>query len=121
MTISNGINGHANGHTNGHTNGNETTSKNGVLFAKPQKASISSVVSELFEDNITAKILHAAESGLVNNVSTPQFDMYLTYTGRTLRWHTPSMFPRLGQMLENTYSVRSSSGPVASSQVPYTR
>lgn len=80
MTISNGINGHANGHTNGHTNGNETASKNGVLFAKPHKASISSIVSELFEDNITAKILHAAESGLVNNVSAPQFDVNASLT-----------------------------------------
>jgi hypothetical protein len=66
MAISNGVN----GHTNGHANGNETApSKNGTMFAKPHKASISSIVSELFEDNITAKIFHAAESGLVNNVS----------------------------------------------------
>lgn|SRR4051812_10747001 len=77
MTISNGIN----GHTNGHTNGSATTSsKNGTLFAKPHKASISSIVSELFEDNITAKILHAAESGLVNNVSATQVDVNTSLT-----------------------------------------
>ncbi|KAG9500280.1 hypothetical protein J7337_008755 [Fusarium musae] len=80
MTISNGINGHTNGHMNGHTNGNEAT-KNGTLFAKPHKASISSVVSELFEDNITAKILHAAESGLVNNNPPLAYPEYVPQTG----------------------------------------
>ncbi|KAF4438878.1 hypothetical protein F53441_12699 [Fusarium austroafricanum] len=78
MTTSNGVG----GHTNDHTNGNDTTRvKIGNLIVKPQAEPISSKLSELFEDNITAKILHAAESGLVNNNPPLAYPEYVPQTG----------------------------------------
>lgn len=61
MTIFNGV--------NGHTNGSQPSSfRNGKVSTLSNTASISSTLSDLFDENITAKILHAAETGLINNV-----------------------------------------------------
>ena len=53
MAIHNGVNGHTNG------NGNASTKSN---------TQISSTLSDLFDQNIVAKILYVAETSLINNV-----------------------------------------------------
>ncbi|KAJ4259717.1 hypothetical protein NW762_007648 [Fusarium torreyae] len=68
--------------TAGLTNGSDTAPlKNGKLFAKPHAEPISAILSELFEDNITAKILYAAETGLVNNNPPLAYPEYVLQTG----------------------------------------
>ncbi|KAF4968322.1 hypothetical protein FSARC_4267 [Fusarium sarcochroum] len=68
--------------TAGLTNGSDTAPlKSGKLFAKPNAEPISAILSELFEDNITAKILHAAETGLVNNNPPLAYPEYVLQTG----------------------------------------
>ncbi|KAH7236210.1 Six-hairpin glycosidase-like protein [Fusarium tricinctum] len=72
MAISNGV--------NGHTNGSQPT-KNGKASTKQHVESISSTLSDLFDDNITAKILHAAESGLKDNNPPLAYPEYVPQTG----------------------------------------
>ncbi|KAF5227744.1 hypothetical protein FAUST_11586 [Fusarium austroamericanum] len=74
MTISNGV--------NGHTNGSQPSSfKNGKVSTLSNTASISSTLSDLFDENITAKILHAAETGLINNNPPLAYPEYVPQTG----------------------------------------
>ncbi|EKJ67855.1 hypothetical protein FPSE_12003 [Fusarium pseudograminearum CS3096] len=74
MTISNGV--------NGHTNGTQPSSfKNGKVSTLSNTASISSTLSDLFDENITAKILHAAETGLINNNPPLAYPEYVPQTG----------------------------------------
>lgn len=111
MAISNGV--------NGHTNGRGPT-KNGKASTKYAE-SISSALSDLFDDNITAKILHAAETGLKNNVSfTQDIKNTLLTPDRTHHSHIQNTSLKQAQTQGNMYFGRSSSGHVVSSQVPYT-
>ncbi|KAM0327794.1 hypothetical protein ACHAPQ_007351 [Fusarium lateritium] len=71
MAVSNGV--------NGHTNGSEPT-KNGKALTKHAE-STSSTLSDLFDDNITAKILHAAETGLKDNNPPLAYPEYVPQTG----------------------------------------
>lgn len=112
MAISNGV--------NGHTNGSQPT-KNGKASTKQHVESISSTLSDLFEDNITAKILHAAETGLKNNVSSIEdAESTLLTPDRTRHSPTQSTSLRQAQTQENMSFVRNSSGHAVSSQAPYT-
>ncbi|KIL89513.1 hypothetical protein FAVG1_07093 [Fusarium avenaceum] len=72
MAVSNGV--------NGHTNGSVPT-KNGKASTKQHVESISTTLSDLFDDNITAKILHAAETGLENNNPPLAYPEYVPQTG----------------------------------------
>ncbi|KAF5020126.1 hypothetical protein F66182_7858 [Fusarium sp. NRRL 66182] len=64
------------------TNGSKAGSlQNGQSLSKPPTQPLSSVLSELFQDNITAKILHAAESGLQNNNPPLAYPEYVPQTG----------------------------------------
>lgn len=72
MAVSNGV--------NGHTNGSAPT-KNGKASTKQHVEPISSSLSDLFDDNITAKILHAAETGLKNNNPPLAYPEYVPQTG----------------------------------------
>ncbi|GKU09918.1 unnamed protein product [Fusarium langsethiae] len=74
MAIPNGV--------NGHTNGTEPSSlKNGKVSTLASTVSISSALSDLFDENITAKILHVAESGLINNNPPLTYPEYVPQTG----------------------------------------
>jgi hypothetical protein len=111
MAISNGV--------NGHTNGSEPT-KNGKAPTKYTQ-SISSTLSDLFYDNITAKILHAAETGLKNNVSSiKDAESSLLTPDRTHHSHIQNTSLKQAQTQENMSFARNSSGHAVSSQALYT-
>ncbi|RGP78673.1 glucuronyl hydrolase [Fusarium longipes] len=74
MSIFNGVNGHTNGTS-------PSTLKNGKVSTLSNTASISSALSDLFDDNITAKILYAAESGLIDNAGLTKYPEYVPQTG----------------------------------------
>lgn len=112
MAISNGV--------NGHTNGSAPT-KNGKASTKHHVESISSSLSDLFDDNITAKILHAAETGLKNNVSSiKDTETTLLTPDRTHHLPIQNTSLRQAQIQGNMSFVRNSSGHAVSSRAPFT-
>jgi hypothetical protein len=79
-------------------------------------------LSELYEDNIAAKIIKTAVNGLVNNVGTNQIDMsfHILTSIRIPQQPTLSMFSRVAQKQANTTFGKPPSGHAASSQAAST-